>query len=134
MKALSFESGTHPYHLSANVILAGPDISLCILGGTHPHIGASALGIPRNSLQNEEEVSASVSVLTAVGHKEDIVAHDAAHHLAATFNCRVCVQAGIHIDNATPEEIQTLMSNYNNLMTKITTSLISLHDEERRDP
>jgi len=93
-----------------NVVLQatamGKDWNVVITGGEIPHLGAVALGIPRTSLQNPEHTSATVSVLTLTGHKEDEVARPAAHFLASRLNAPVVVSCGIHNDNIKPEDIR----------------------------
>ncbi len=84
----------------------GGDWNVVITGGEIPHLGAVALGIPRPSLQNPEYTSATVSVLTLTGHKEDEVARPAAHFLASKLNAPVVVSCGIHNDRIKPEEIR----------------------------
>lgn len=125
MTVLYSETGSGKYVMEAVIAICGPDISVCICGGTHYHIGASALGIPRESLRDKAKPSASVSVLTAVGHKEDELSKHAAHHLATEFGCRVSVSAGVHIDNATPDDIQLLWANYEKLLGDIISQIRS---------
>lgn len=112
MTAFHSKAGSGIHTVEAVTVLCGPDINVSICGGTHYHVGASALGLPRQSLKDSSKPSASVSVLTVVGHKEDDLAKQAAHHLATVFRCRVSVQAGLHIDNATQKDIERLWGNY----------------------
>lgn len=112
MNVLQFSAGREKHRVNAIVIICGTDLNVCICGGTHHHIGACALGIPRSSLKDRTKTSASVSVFTAVGHKEDDLARHATHHLTTIFGCRVTVSAGLHIDNATQEDIQLLEHNF----------------------
>lgn len=83
----------------------GADYCLIITGGDRPHLGAVALSTPRPSLADPETVSASTSVLTLVGHKEDEVARKIAHQFAARLNCHVVVSCGVHLDNITRDEL-----------------------------
>lgn len=92
--------------LEANAI--GEDWVVRIGGGEKPHIGAVAIALPRPSLQNPYRSSSSTSVFTVPGHKEDELTKRAAAQLAAQLNKIVVVTAGLHSDNATPEEIAEL--------------------------
>lgn len=112
MKALHSGAGSGIHRVDAVAFVCGPDLNVCICGGTHPHVGACALGIPRRSLRDESKGSASVSVLTVVGHKEDEVVRRAAHRLAAALGCRVSVSAGLHVDDASTEDIRLLLNNF----------------------
>lgn len=87
----------------------GNDLLVRIFGGTHPHIGAVAIGIPYSSQRTENGTSASVSVHTLVGHKDDSIAQWAADRIARTLNRIVVAVVGIHIDNAAMEEIEVLV-------------------------
>lgn len=114
--------------MEATVVICGSDISVCFCDGTHPHIGASAMGLPRPSLKNNAEPSASVSVFTVTGHKEDSLVNQAAHRLSTLFRCRTSVQAGLHIDNAEPEDLQLLWSNYEQVLEKMEAALRKCFD------
>lgn len=93
-------------HVLLQAIAMGKDWNVVITGGEIPHLGAIALGIPRPSLQNPEHTSATVSVLTLTGHKEDEIARPAAHFLASRLNAPVIVSCGIHNDDIKPEDIR----------------------------
>ena len=70
------------------------------------HLGCIALGVPRPSLQDPERTSATVSVLTLTGHKEDEIARPAAHFLASKLKVPVVVACGIHDDQIKPDAIR----------------------------
>ena len=84
---------------------------MAIWGGEKPHIGAVAMAQPRPSLKNPEITSATASVFSYVGHKEDELAKAASEILAATLKTRVVVTAGIHWDNIKTEGIQRIIRN-----------------------
>lgn len=119
MKHFNIKIGEKQYIVEAEVIICGKDLNVCIGGGEAHHIGASALAIPRKSLKNGENNSASVSVLCVVGHKEDELARKAAIELSTLFQCKVNVTVGMHIDNATKGDIQVLFENYIILLDEI---------------
>lgn len=81
-----------------------------LLGGTRPHVGAIALGLPRPSLKGTH-VSSTASVLTLLGHKDDELARPAALSLAAALNAPVVVVAGVHVDDPGPGELLRLATN-----------------------
>ena len=82
-----------------------------LLGGEEPHIGAVAMALPRPSLKNKTKISATCSVFTLLGHKEDEVAKPAAIKLATELHEVAVVIAGIHVHKATRKEIGKLMDN-----------------------
>lgn len=112
-------AGNGQYIVEAVVIKCGTDLAVTIAGGEAYHIGASALATPRPSLTGEDKISASASVICAVGHKEDLLARQAALDLASEFNCRVNVTVGLHIDHATAADINELEINYKEVLKEI---------------
>lgn len=97
-------------------VRCGPDLVLVITGGTHPHVGAVSLASPRPSLRDPARRSATASVLTVLGHKEDELARWAALEAARVTGGQVAVAAGIHVDAATPEEIEALVATARDLV------------------
>ena len=70
------------------------------------HIGAVAIGD-----YDYEHKRASVSVITRLGHKDDAIAQEAAYLISKSTEKPVCVIAGIHLDNITREETDTILVN-----------------------
>ena len=91
---------------------AGDDIFLTLTGGKE-HIGAVALGT-----YNETEKSASASVLTAPGHREDIIALESARKISKKTHKTTVVTVGIHVDNITKEEINQIIEYSNELINE----------------
>lgn len=88
----------------------GSDLVLCIYN-ENAHIGAVALGE-----YDYKEERASCSLLTRLGHKDDIVAQKAAYLISKHTKGPICVIAGIHLDNITKEEIEQILENTSNLV------------------
>jgi hypothetical protein len=70
------------------------------------HVGAVAVGD-----YDYEEESASVSVITRLGHKDDALAGEAAYLLSKSTRRPVCVIAGVHLDDITRAEIDRILAN-----------------------
>ena len=90
-----------------------------IWGGERPHIGAVAAAQPRPSLADKERVSATASILTYLGHKEDVIVKNAAETLAAAVNTNVVVTAGIHWDRLKAPAIETILSLCHQLVEEL---------------
>ena len=118
--------GTGNYQVEVAAFLCGMDVVVVIAGGTRYHVGAVALAEPRPSLADPSRISASASVLCVTGHKEDELARDTALKLASSLNRRVAVTAGIHIDEATADELQQLNRNCQQALDKIVLRLRGL--------
>lgn len=88
--------------LRLRALRLGDDLSLTLTGGDREHLGAVALAAP----QSGRDGSATASVLTLPGHREDLLARRLALHLAATLGIAVSVACGIHIDAPTRQELQ----------------------------
>jgi len=106
---LSIGKGRYRVDLTAIITMDGLIIS--ILGGEKPHVGAVAISIPRPSLKDPSKLSATTSVFTLLGHKDDEVARLASERLAKELNQTVVVVAGVHIEGAENEDIKKLIYN-----------------------
>ena len=107
-----FSIGISKGHLRINgfVQKIGQDILVSIWGGTRPHIGAVGMAIPRPSLKNSKRWSATSSIFTFVGHKEDMIVKKMSEKLAAQLRRNVVVAAGLHWDETTSREIKTIQT------------------------
>ena len=105
--------GQGQYRVEARGILIGNELMVAVYGGTKPHIGAVAIAIPRPSLQDPNITSATSSVFTLVGHKDDVIARRVAEELASSLNRIVVVVAGVHIDDATDTDVERLIAASN---------------------
>lgn len=119
MKIITKQIGTGVHIVEAVVVLCGKDINICCGGGDTFHIGASALAVPRPSLADATKNSASASVLCVTSHKEDEIAREAALRFATIFKTRVNITCGLHIDNATADDINLLHRNYLQILDEI---------------
>ncbi len=116
-------SGKGKYRIEAEARIIGKDILVTVWGGTHPHIGSVAVAVPRNSLADPAQISATSSVINLVGHKDDAVARLFSERTAAYFNRNCIATAGIHIDNADKEEIELIIKTCEALCSRILTKL-----------
>ena len=112
METKRFSFGKAPYVVQGVLTLCGQDIALHIGGGTLPHIGAVAVAEPRPSLRHNGSRSADCSVLCMPGHKDDMLACEAATRLAAVTGTRALVTVGLHVDKVTSEGITILTGNF----------------------
>lgn len=110
-KELNVIIGKGGYKVRARALRTLDGIILIITGGEKPHVGAVAVGVPRESLRYEGVVSANVSILSRIGHKDDEVAKIAAEEVASALNEYTVAIVGIHIESATEEDISKLLDN-----------------------
>jgi len=86
----------------------GSDLCIVICGGDRPHLGAAGLAQCHASHANPLEMSASVSVMTLLGHKEDQIASLVAARISRGIGTNVAVLCGIHLDDICKTEIESI--------------------------
>ncbi len=111
---IKIQKGTK-YELTLIATWCGKDLNISIFGGDTPHIGAVALAIGNIEGYNRK-YSPTVNVLVVPDHKDDEIARFAAKDLAIYFNNQVIVSAGVHIDNATKEDLVKTMENVTEIL------------------
>jgi hypothetical protein len=107
------------YNLEAFVKKIGQDLLVAMWGGVRPHIGAVAVAQPRPSLKDQSLRSSTASVFCYPGHKDDIVAKEAAEKISSALNTNVTVTAGIHWDDIDEEGIKAVRKNSRQLVAMI---------------
>jgi hypothetical protein len=128
MKRMRLSRTRGQFRVDAEVLLIGNDVVVSIWGGTRPHVGAVALAIPRPSLKNKKATSATSSVFTRLGHKEDDIVKRFSEQVSAGVNRVAVVTAGIHWDGIAPEGVAIVRS----LCDEISRSLIDRVSERKR--
>jgi hypothetical protein len=95
------------FKVKLHAITLGDDLTVIISGGVKPHIGSVVIACPNKSK------NVNYTIWTDEGHKDNVVAEDAATELIKSigFNKNVVVIAGLHIVNATKEDINRLVKN-----------------------
>ncbi len=109
--------------ITAVVYELDTDCLVILYGGTRPHIGAVGMGQARPSLKNPEEASATSSVFTYVGHKEDMVAKAVSEDLTRRTGRNTVVVAGIHWDDLSEAGINHIRSACHALTDRIVSEL-----------
>lgn len=110
-RPIPFAAGRGRHRVWGHAYRLSDGIAVTLVGGDRPHIGAVAVAIPRPSSADPSRVSPSISVITVVGHKDDIIARDVADRLCRALNRIVVVVAGVHIEGATRADIRRAVAN-----------------------
>lgn len=105
----SVTCGSGALAVTARAESAGRDIIAVVTGGTSPHAGAVALAVPCEP--TPEGTDCSASVLCAPGHRDDIPARRLSLLLCKTLRRTVCMTVGIHLDNASADDIRALLQH-----------------------
>ncbi len=106
-----FEAGTGRHRVWGTAFLSHEGLAVNLVGGEVPHIGAVAVSIPRSSLANSRQRSATTSVFTILGHKEDELARPVAAELARTLDRTTVVVAGVHLRRAREVDLARVFEN-----------------------
>ena len=109
--------------IEARAVQIGTGFLVYIWGGDRPHIGAVAAAQPRPSLAEKNRRSATCSVLTYLGHKEDEVVKLVAERLSAVLDTHVVVTAGIHWDGLDQYGIKTIGMGIEEIIHQLTAKL-----------
>ena len=109
MRTFSVTAGEAPLKVTLEVTATDGQGLACFLhGGTLPHVGGQALASPGPLLHGAQLSRADLWVSTVPGHKDAEAAAAVARHLCIACGEPVSVAAGIHVDDATPEQVKTL--------------------------
>ncbi len=122
-KRISVRTPEPDYVVEAEAVRIGPDILVNVWGGERPHIGAVAAAQPRPSLTDPSKTSATASVLSYVGHKEDGIAKEMAEAISARFKTNVVVTAGIHWDDLPADGIQIIVERCREITCRVIDAL-----------
>lgn len=106
------------FHVEALVCPMGNDI-LVVLSGGVSHIGAVAMAQPRPSLQDPQRTSATSSVFTFPGHREDVVVKAMSEELSGRLNRRSVIVAGLHWDGLQKKQIEIVLEMCREITEKI---------------
>jgi gallate decarboxylase subunit D len=99
---------TRPIHIRLRTFPMGADLAVLITGG-RAHIGAVATAYPEGG-------GIKVETHTLPGHREGDLAAELARMAASSLDCTVVVAMGIHVDEATREEIDEIVRTARRLM------------------
>ncbi|MEL7563375.1 MAG: hypothetical protein AAGU27_00600 [Dehalobacterium sp.] len=104
------EIGRDKHKIKLYVMVTDDGINVLLTGGEKAHVGGVVLTVPRQSLTGSG-IGSDSWVVPVPGHKDTI-----AGEKVGTIICRktgevVAVTAGIHIDNALPEDLEMIMEN-----------------------
>ena len=114
MDYITAHYGNGKYAVEAQAIICGGDISVTVCGGTQHHVGAVSVGV-----YEPERDSATVSTITVFTHRDDRVSAHMAKELSRALKRTVCVSAGIHVDDASEDEIALLGYNSSRVCEKL---------------
>jgi hypothetical protein len=87
--------------------------------------------LPRASLKDPAQVSATASVISFPAHKEHELARHSSEKISAALNTHVVVTAGIHWDELSSEGISAVMKNSELLVDLILQKLEKVPEEAR---
>ncbi len=106
-----FEAGQGAHLVSIAVeVTNGNGICAFLFGGNRPHVGGVAVAVPRKK-SSGEDLTCDISQICVPGHKDVYAAAEVARIIALESGEVTSVTAGIHMDNASKDDILQLMEN-----------------------
>lgn len=97
--AAEFGEGRH--RIYAVAVSAGQDLVVFLGGGEKPHVGGVSISDP----------GGPPTTISVPGHKDFIVSHEVSERMSRETGRRCLVVVGIHVDNASKEDISALLKN-----------------------
>ena len=119
VRSFELSEGEGKFQVLAKVFELGPDCLVILWGGTRPHVGAVGMAQVRASLRDPNQLAATSSVFTFVGHKEDVVAKYMSEELAKKLGRNTVVAAGIHGDGLTDSDIKAITELCQSILRRI---------------
>ena len=105
------EYGSEKYKIRLEVLSTnGRGLNIFVTGGDTPHVGAVALAVPSANAATGE-TTCDINIITAYGHKDRFLAEKVADLVCRQTGEIVSVTAGVHVDNATGDDLRTLIAN-----------------------
>jgi hypothetical protein len=114
------------FRVNAVIYELGSDCLVILWGGTKLHIGAVGMAQTRPSLRDPGKRSATSSVYTYPGHKEDAVAKTMSEDIARRVGRNTVVVAGMHWDGFSDSDISVITATCRELTDKIVSRLTAL--------
>ncbi len=108
--------------LEATLLRAGDGLVVVVTGGDRPHVGSVSLAEPRESLRGGE-VSATVSTLNRMGHKDDAIGNLYADTLARRTGWPCVATCGVHVDGLGAEGIEQVLALAQDLLGDLLAAL-----------
>lgn len=89
----------------------GSGLAVFVRGGDKPHLGGVALASPGIEMHGRTLSKCDLWTITVPGHKDAELAQRIAKKICIASGEPVSVSLGIHVENATPEEIKLICAN-----------------------
>ena len=102
--------GENRSRVSLSAFPMGSDLVVAIYN-ENAHLGALAI-----AEYDHKEQRVSCSVLTRLGHKDDVIAQKAAYLISKHTHKPCCVIAGVHLDNISQKEMEQILENSRRLV------------------
>lgn len=107
------------YSLKGTTIFLDNNDVIVVVSGGEDHIGALGLAVPRPSLLDQNRTSATSSILTMIGHKEDELVKYVGEKVAAATKRNIAVIAGIHYKDLPLTDLEIIRELWVSLTDKI---------------
>lgn len=116
---LNIKVGLNEHQVKATVFSTDDGLIVHLLGGEVPHVGAVVISEPRPSLTEDGSISCTTSTLPFIGHKDDLALKPLVEKLTTLTEQRVVGVSGIHVKNATENDISLIQENVTEIISQI---------------
>jgi len=99
-------SGNGKYRVWLKRYTLGSHLVFFLGGGEQPHVGSVVVAEPGKPVQ----------VVLLEGHRDDVVLRPIAERACEKYQTTVVVVGGVHVDNASEDEIRLLVENCRRLL------------------
>jgi hypothetical protein len=110
MKTETYGNGKYIVNISIHDT-NGSGLAMFVRGGDKPHLGGVALASPGIEIHGKTLSSCDLWTITVPGHKDAELAQKIAKKVCNASGEPVSVSLGIHIENATAEDIELICNN-----------------------
>jgi hypothetical protein len=107
---IEINEGSGLHEVMCGCVVTQNGLIIHLLGGEKTHVGGIVLSFPRKSLAGGG-VGCDSWVTPLPGHKDVVVGQRFAEMLCKSLNLPVSLTAGIHIDNASNDDIAEISRN-----------------------
>lgn len=112
MRTISKSYGSGKFRIRLDAFsTAGHGLTVVITGGESGHLGGAALANPGIAVHGKILSHCDLWTLTVPGHKDAELAQKVAKTICTSTEEPTLVSAGIHVENASKEEIKLLCDN-----------------------
>ena len=108
---LRVTTGTGKHKLELSGFDTGEGVVAYLIGGELPHVGGVVLATPRLSISGSGDTSCDIYSIPVTGHLDNELGAHVAKELCRNLQVPISITSGIHVDNATENDLRLILEN-----------------------